>query len=181
MKEMQNPSVQCQHCLSGISNDAALIRIRIFTIFVVFRLRPRHLLAKGDLSRVQVQFSGTMIINLFSDQIYQIHAQHLRLSKLELESLLQHELRLIGNVATKRLGDLRQPDHHLRQQDNRATQTKVPKLHGRQRTHIFARQGALVKYNSYQNLISLGPGVLQRLQKGHCHCEHLLRGSHRIW
>ena len=26
-----------------------------------------------------------------------------------------------------------------------------------------------------------GPRVLQRLRKGHRHCEHLLRGTHRLW
>ena len=55
----------------------------------------------------------------------------MRLSKLELEPLLQLERDLLGNVAAKRLGDLRQLDHHLHQQDHRATQTEVPKLHGR--------------------------------------------------
>ena len=84
-------------------------------------------------------------------------------------------------MATKRIGDLRQPDHHLREHDSRATQTEVSKLHGRQRAHILARQGAFVKYISDQNRVSLGPGVLQRLQKGHCHCEDLLRGTHRTW
>ena len=55
----------------------------------------------------------------------------MRLSKLELEPLLRPDLHLLGNVATKRLGDLWQLDHRLHQQDNRATQTQLPKLYGR--------------------------------------------------
>ena len=65
----------------------------------------------------------------------------MRLSELELEPLLQPELHLFGTVATKRLGDLRRLDHHLHQRDHRATQTELPKLHGRQGAHILAHQG----------------------------------------
>ena len=65
----------------------------------------------------------------------------MRLSKLELEPLLQPELHLLGNVAAKRLGDLRQLDHHLHQQDHRATQTELPKLYGRKGAHNLTHQG----------------------------------------
>ena len=60
-----------------------------------------------------------------------IITQLMRLSKLEPEPLLQPDLHLLGNVATKRLGDLWQLDHRLHQQDNRAAQTQLPKLFGR--------------------------------------------------
>ena len=65
----------------------------------------------------------------------------MRLSKLELEPLLQPELHLLGNVAAKRLGDLRQLDHHLHQQDHRATKTELPKLYGRKGAHNLTHQG----------------------------------------
>ena len=89
---------------------------------------------------------NTSLIFFWSNQ--QIHAQHLWLSELEPKPLLQLDLNLSGNVATKRPGDLWQPHHHLHQQDSRATQGEVPKLHGWQGAHIIAHQGVLVKYIS---------------------------------
>ena len=94
----------------------------------------------------------------------------MRLSKLEPEPLLQLDLDLLGNVATKCLGDLWQFDHRLHQQDHGATQTQLPKLYGRQGAHILTHKGVLVKcisdqstfyhqgqkyYNAYQKDIAI--------------------------
>ena len=81
----------------------------------------------------------------------QILAQFMRLSKLEPEPLLQLDLDLLGNVANKCLGDLRQFDHRLHQQDHGATQTQLPKLYGRQGAHILTHKGVLVKCISDQS------------------------------
>ena len=91
-----------------------------------------------------------------------VPTQFMRLSKLEPEPLLQPDLNLSGNVATKRLGDLWQPDHQLHQRDSRATQTEVPKLNGEQGAHIVAHQGALANTSRVQS-DSSGPSLLQRL------------------
>ena len=72
---------------------------------------------------------NTSLIIFWSNQ--QIHAQHLRLSKLEPEPILQLDLKLFGNVATKRLGNLWKPHHHLHQQDHRDSEIKVSRVHGR--------------------------------------------------
>ena len=60
-----------------------------------------------------------------------VHTQHVRLSKPEPEPLLQHDVNLYGNVATKHLGDLRESDNYLRQPDFGAHEAEVPELHGR--------------------------------------------------
>ena len=105
----------------------------------------------------------------------------MRLSKPEPEPLLQPDLNLSGNVAPKRLGDLWQPHHHLHQQDNRASETKVSRVHGQQRADIIAHQGVLTKYLRSEQALSSGPRGLQRLREGYCHCEHLLWRTNCIW
>ena len=105
----------------------------------------------------------------------------MRLSKLELEPLLQPDLHLLGNVATKRLGDLWQLDHRLHQQDNRANQNELSKLYGRKGANILTHQGFIPIHPRSEGTLSSGPSVLQRLQKGHRNCEHLFWGVHSVW
>ena len=54
----------------------------------------------------------------------------MRFTESESESVLQPNLHISGNVATKRPRDLWKPDDRLRQQDLRTNEEEVPKLDG---------------------------------------------------
>ena len=68
-------------------------------------------------------------------------SQLLWLSEPELESVLQPDLHLSGNVATKRPRDLRKPDNKLHQGNNRADEKELPQLYGGEGTHNFTHEG----------------------------------------
>ena len=59
-----------------------------------------------------------------------IDAQFLRLTKPQPEPVLQHKLDLVGNVATKRAGDLWRGETRLPFQYIRTIEREVPQLHG---------------------------------------------------
>ena len=125
--------------------------------------------------------SGPRHSSLVLTTFNQILAQFMRLSKLELEPLLQPDLHLLDNVTAKRLGDLRQLDHRLHQQDNRANQNELSKLYGRKGANILSHQGFIRIHPRSEGTLSSGPSVLQRLRKGHRNCEHLFWGTHSVW
>ena len=68
-------------------------------------------------------------------------SQLLRLTQLELESVLQPDLHLSGNVATKRPRDLRKPDNKLHQCNIRADEEELPQFYGGKGAHNLTHQG----------------------------------------
>ena len=69
-------------------------------------------------------------------------SQLLWLSEPELESVLQPDLHLSGNVATKRPRDLRKPDNKLHQCNIWADEKELPKLYGGEGAHNIPCQGS---------------------------------------
>ena len=65
----------------------------------------------------------------------------MRLAELEPESFLRLELDIVGNVATKRLGNLWKPNNYLCQPDVGAIEAEIPELDGWKGTDIFSYQG----------------------------------------
>ena len=139
MKEIGKSSVQCQHCLSGIVNgltgSGSLIVLddNLFSDCNHITYLPRVTSAEFRSNSAEEKYVAPIKIvnNLRNIFLHFLQTQLMRLSKPEPKPFLQLDLHFSGNVATKRLGDLWQPHHHLHQQDHRATQTEVPKLHGR--------------------------------------------------
>ena len=127
VEEMRNHSVQCQHCLSGNSNTHNRITLTKFFKPSILQIATTSPTCQESPQLSSGPRHSLLVLTTFD----QILAQFMRLSKPEPEPLLQPDLHLLGNVATKRLGDLWQPHHHLHQRENRASETKVSRVHGR--------------------------------------------------
>ena len=105
------------------------------------RLRPHHLLVNSHLGWVQVIYQMTYRVPRSKVLKMKTFSQLLWLAQLELEPVLQPDLHLSGNVATKRPRDLRKPDNKLHQCNIRADEKELPKLYGGQGAHNFTHQG----------------------------------------
>ena len=165
MDEMRNHPVRCHHCLSDCDHITYLPTVTSAEF------------------RWSLEIDTDQEFKILDFVLLQNCCQLLWFTEPEPESLLQPDLDLPGNVATEHPRDLREPDNQLRQSDVGADEVEIPKLHGRERAHIFPCQGYFrfkTNFRSNQSLLS-GPGALQCVWKGHRHREHFLWRINRVW
>ena len=99
-------------------------------------LQHDHLFADCDFCSIQVP--GTDLSLIIQQKCF---FQQVWLSQLKPESLLQDELDLTGDVATKHPGNLWKHHNQLCRSVERATQVKVSKLYGKEGAHIVSYSG----------------------------------------
>ena len=100
---------------------------------------------KGNFFSSQIFFSlGLPLGGVNLRRIYEIikvFLQFLWLAELELESVLQPDLHLPGNVASKCPRDVRKPDNQLHRWNIRANESQLSKLYGGEGAYYCTCQG----------------------------------------